>query len=328
VPAHSQGGTDDPAENGLFISSGVADWLLERTDGTIWQTEEEDEERHEQDGHVWLTESVSDELQNGCTLAFVLVRVYQDRSLQLPSDFEFSALRDDAHVAPLRWVNWSLLEPLVLELTGVELKAEEKAMIVAGEREPLEKLLEQIHELIFDPRTSTGKQVEAEVKADGGAATAVVAEDKEIVLDTLKQLGGMYGMLMASFLLMFVQQSCAATSDNPNAHTCKIDDNLSHPLTLATLVLNALCLLIFVLGEVVYWKRERFMIFHFVMDADAPETALEEELQDYPIYRQRFQSLNKQAYLLTEVLAGALVLNCESSRVGSDAIPNRALQLR
>lgn len=56
-------------------------------------------------------------------------------------------------------------------------------------------------------------------------------------------------------------------------------------------------------------KREKFIIEHFQVNIDEAMDNLATEILDYPPWRARLEALNRRAYLASEFLMGAILIN-------------------
>ena len=101
--------------------------------------------------------------------------------------------------------------------------------------------------------------------AAAGAAAAdklaaeKAAERKELLSDTISQAIGLYSIVMACLLALFVEQQCGPNESNPEVHQCSLNDDFHSLFEQAVLGVNFGCLLVFVAANAVFWLREKFM---------------------------------------------------------------------
>ena len=234
--------------------------------------------------------------------------------------------------APLLLYNWNLLAPVLTQLAGVELTSDKKALIVAGEREPLAQLLAEIKARVGAPAfTDPPETATAAAPSDAPTSAvpaAVLMEEaqketqrersndrKELLMDSLSQLVGLYSILMACLLLFFVEQTCKPTTLNPAWHACTIAEDFKSPYEVAVVAVNCISLAIFVYAQVLFWLREKFLIEHFEEDEDLPGDNLPQEIQGYPSYLDRLRRHNRHVYVTSELLFVALLVNFVLSAV-------------
>ena len=104
---------------------------------------------------------------------------------------------------------------------------------------------------------------------------------QELVSSTLFQVAGLYSILVASLLTVFIQQDCGTTvcvgSGASRVCTtqkvaCSFSDNLSVTSKFGKLVVafNFVTLAVFLISNIVFWFRERWIIQHFDTDNDLP----------------------------------------------------------
>lgn len=84
-------------------------------------------------------------------------------------------------------------------------------------------------------------------------------ERKELLMDSITQLVGLYSIVMACLLSLFVEQVCPPNAKNPVAHQCTLSDDFASPYERAVLAINFTCLAIFVGAQSIFWLREKFM---------------------------------------------------------------------
>ncbi len=230
---------------------------------------------------------------------------------------------------PLVLRNWNLLAPVLADVAGVDLKADDKALIVAGEREPLALLLAELKARVGTPSYAPPPQHAASTVVVAPAANApaeeaagsvgvdaqAAADRKELLMDSLAQLVGLYSIIMACLLLFFVEQTCPPTAQKPEWHACTVGEDFSSPYELAVIVVNVVCLFVFVVAQALMWLREKFIIEHFEEDEDLPGDNLPQEIALYPLFLDRMRNHNKRVYITAELLFGALLVNFALSAV-------------
>jgi hypothetical protein len=82
---------------------------------------------------------------------------------------------------------------------------------------------------------------------------------KELLADSIAQLVGLYSIVMACLLLLFVEQTCAPNERNPEPHACTLQEDFESRYERAVLGVNFACLAIFVVAQGIFWLREKFM---------------------------------------------------------------------
>ena len=98
---------------------------------------------------------------------------------------------------------------------------------------------------------------------------------------TLLQVIGLYSILVASLLTVFIQQDCgntvcvgtgATAVCTTSKQACSFSDNLGVTSRFGRLVVafNFATLAIFLISNIVFWFRERWIIQHFDTDNDLP----------------------------------------------------------
>ena len=104
---------------------------------------------------------------------------------------------------------------------------------------------------------------------------------QELVSSTVFQLAGLYSILVASLLTVFIQQDCgstvcvgsgAAQVCTTQKQACSFSENLGVTSRFGKLVVafNFVTLGIFLVSNIVFWFRERWIIQHFDTDNDLP----------------------------------------------------------
>lgn len=164
---------------------------------------------------------------------------------------------------PLRLCNWRLLLPL-LEALGVGVGEDDRTLIVAGEREPIATMLAEIKSRCGEAPAADAAAGAAAAAAAGAAAAKRLEEEregerKELLADSVSQAIGLYSIIMACLLALFVEQQCGPNDSNPEIHQCSLDDDFRSFFEQLVLGVNFACLLVFVAANVVFWLREKFM---------------------------------------------------------------------
>lgn len=255
-------------------------------------------------GKVWASQELSEELQSGKGVGDLLNCLLINQGNEPPfKDGELIAGR----AASLRLRNWNFLAP-VLSSYDIKLSSDAKTLLVAGEHEHLATLLAEIKE-----RVSSGQNLPAGSAASAAATKRLAAdraaEKKELLTDSISQLVGLYGIVMAALLVLFVEQQCAPNANNPNVHQCTLNDDFNSWYEQAVLAVNFICLFVFVVANGIFWLRERFIIEHFSQDQDQPEDALPEELAAYPPFLAKLRQHNNRAYYASELMFVVLTVN-------------------
>ena len=109
----------------------------------------------------------------------------------------------------------------------------------------------------------SGAAVAASAAAGAAAEKRLKAEKegerKELLADTVSQAIGLYSIVMACLLALFVEQQCAPNARNPETHPCTLDDDFDSLFEQVVLAVNFACLLVFVTANALFWLREKFM---------------------------------------------------------------------
>ena len=127
-----------------------------------------------------------------------------------------------------------------------------------------------------DPWSSSNRQ--------GSSAPANLpgnTDRQELVSSTLFQVIGLYSIMVASLLTVFIQQDCGTTVCvgtgasrvcTTERYACSFSDNLGVTSKFGKLVVafNFVTLAVFLVSNVVFFFRERWIIQHFDTDNDLP----------------------------------------------------------
>jgi hypothetical protein len=162
---------------------------------------------------------------------------------------------------------------------------------------------------------AVAKAEAAGADAEKRLSSEKAAERKELLADTVSQAIGLYSIVMACLLALFVEQQCGPNARNPEVHQCTLNDDFTSVFEQAVLGVNFGCLLVFVAANVIFWLREKFIIEHFQEDEDQPEDALPEEIAAYPAFLARLRAHNKRSYYAAELMFVALIVNFAVSAV-------------
>ena len=90
-------------------------------------------------------------------------------------------------------------------------------------------------------------------------AEAQSAERKELLADSVSQLIGLYSIVMACMLSLFVEQTCASGVAGAPPRQCTLQNDFNSPYERAVLAVNFACLAALTLSQIVFWLREKFM---------------------------------------------------------------------
>ena len=104
---------------------------------------------------------------------------------------------------------------------------------------------------------------------------------QELGSSTLFQVAGLYSIMVASLLTVFIQQDCgtkvcvgsgASAVCTTELVACSFADNLGVKSRYGKLVVafNFITLGVFLISNIVFWFRERWIITHFDTDTDLP----------------------------------------------------------
>ena len=157
---------------------------------------------------------------------------------------------------------------------------------------------------------------------------------EELFSSTLFQIAGLYSILVASLLTVFIQQDCGSTVCTTEKVACSFGDNLSVGSKFGKLVVafNFVTLAVFLISNVVFWFRERWIIQHFDTDNDLPIDNLTfgahlrdcwlrtrshacAEIKLYPRYRAVLGRYNAAAAWLASTLVLLLTTNLVLSAI-------------
>lgn len=132
------------------------------------------------------------------------------------------------------------------------------------------------------------------------------------------QLSAVYAALLASFLCVFVPQSCPPSEQFSGRHECTVRENTHAPLSLfnqAALAINCWTLLVVGIGLSLVAYRENFLIKFFEVEEGLPSNALQEEIRLYPELQARLTRLNNLCYTFLCVVVVSMFVNLIISAV-------------
>ncbi len=144
------------------------------------------------------------------------------------------------------------------------------------DRETLQEVITELKQRVGVPvygskpaaaPSANAADAEAALPAEPAAVASSIKdaksnERKELLADSVAQLVGLYSIVMACLLLLFVEQVCPATDANPEPHACTLADDFNSPYERAVIVVNFFCLGLFVIAQAIFWMREKFMCAH------------------------------------------------------------------
>lgn len=150
----------------------------------------------------------------------------------------------------------------------------------------------------------------------------LTVDNKQRISTGLNFILEFYKVLMGTFLISFVPQSCGD-------HVCSITENIynTEPLHLAGNIMNLLtfiCVLEFYRSEL---TRENWCIKYLDIDHDKPTNNLDDEIELYPEYKDKMKSLNTYYLQVTYAAIGMLMLNfvLSSVAIGYDYVGTNTL---
>ena len=237
----------------------------------------------------------------------LLVNVYDAAGLPFP--VPAASITKGADAAS-RLHNWNLLLPAMQRTFAVSLTGDEKALLVAGDAEVLEHVIELVHSRGASGHHDTVRQL-AQSGTKKRWARQVDADSVSHILVTIAQAAGVYACVMASLLSVFVPQWCPPNARDPTEHVCTTYDNF-HELTLCVslrpcalrlspadepllplhrsynkgvLGINFITLFSFVAIQTFFGYREYFVIEAFDLDPTLPADNLRHALAKTPRMR-------------------------------------------
>jgi hypothetical protein len=125
--------------------------------------------------------------------------------------------------------NWNQLLPAMQRTFAISLTADEKALLVAGDSEVLEHVIELVHSRGASEHHETVRRLGKSVSKKRWARQ-VDADSVSHVMVSIAQAAGVYACVMASLLSIFVPQWCPPNERDPTYHVCTTYDNF-HELT-------------------------------------------------------------------------------------------------
>lgn len=113
-------------------------------------------------------------------------------------------------------------------------------------------------------------------------------DSKQRITATCLMFLEFYKILMATFLILFVPQSC-------EYDVCTITENLSRreSLHLAALISNFVTFVFVLYFYYIEMKRENWCIKYLDIDLTKPNNYLDDEIEAYPNYKKQMNQLNK-----------------------------------
>ena len=146
----------------------------------------------------------------------LLTTVYEEAGLPFPVP---AASMNKGEDPAGRLANWNALLAPMQKTFAITLTADEKALLVAGDSEVLEHVIELVHS-----RGAAGHQDTVRRLAQNGTkkrwARQFDADNVSHVLVTIAQAAGVYACVMASLLSIFVPQWCPGNERDPAEHVC------------------------------------------------------------------------------------------------------------
>ena len=131
----------------------------------------------------------------------------------------------------------------------------------------------------------------------------ITVDNQQRITTAMVMLLEFYKVMMATLLVVFVPQDC-------NGRVCSLSENFTNSdhIHLAALISNFITF-IFVLN---FYKneiiREEWCIKYLDIDSEKPNNHLDEEIEDYPNYKNEMKILN-QDYLNSLYLSSGLLLS-------------------
>ena len=169
--------------------------------------------------------------------------------------------------------------------------------------------------------------------------------DRSEILTTLAmQVAGLYTILVASLLSIFIQQDCGSTlctsrgsyNGTLGSNTtlpgcvrglqctclttkvaCSFSDNLRNSSSFGrlTVAINFITLAVFLIAYVFFFLRERWIIKQFDVDVDLPVDNLREELELYPGFKATLGRYNLISAIVSTLLMLCLIANVVISSI-------------
>jgi hypothetical protein len=140
----------------------------------------------------------------------------------------------------------------------------------------------------------------------------VSTDTKELLTSYALSFVEGYKVLLACLLSVFVPQYCPETGT-----TCTLSDNFSNlsAFNEAVVVINFLCLGMFVYLSVLQSRRETYLITHLDATPTQAVTAFAANLARYPKILRRVQEHNAKLYTLVRYTICAFIVNAVSSAI-------------
>ena len=164
---------------------------------------------------------------------------------------------------------------------------------------------------------------------------------QNVVQNTLVQLGGLYAVSQACLLSIFVPQKCPAyvgctefgdaegngrvpenclwspwfhyTTNAPDGHLCGMKENVDWQnftqRNKNVFLINCCTLLVMLMAQSYYWKREVWMITHLSEDNSVPYNNLPDEIAAYGEFEDAVAGYNRGAFYFALAVATFIVIN-------------------
>ena len=163
------------------------------------------------------------------------------------------------------------------------------------------------------------------------------ANAQDVVRTTLVQVGGLYAVSQACLLSLFVPQKCPKITackpdgsnayvcitspwftypvDVPDGHLCSLKENLDWqndtPKNRNVLVINAVTLVLMLIAQAYFWKRETWMINNLEEDNGVPYDSLPAEIEkagDTEV-AEAVYSYNLGAFIMASLVMTFVIIN-------------------
>ena len=173
--------------------------------------------------------------------------------------------------------------------------------------------------------TAGGEVEDAEEKAEEKL------DRSEMWKGSVMQVAGLYSIMVACLLSVFIQQDCATTSCTSaclpggggrqvcttTRTACSFKQNLSYTSGFGKLAIafNFITLALFLVSQGVFYYREKFVVDAFSEDAHLPVENLQDEVKLYPRFKDRLQHYNQASVWLTSTLMVFLIVNLVLSSI-------------
>jgi hypothetical protein len=133
----------------------------------------------------------------------------------------------------------------------------------------------------------------------------------------------LYRIIIGSFYSIFVPQSCPDKIEGvpqeqiTTYHTCTLKDNVTDLTTLnkAAIGINAVTALVSLVGFILEFRREQWMIKHLEVDSKKADDNLIHEIESYSKMKKSFLKKNKDYHRVFLVIASLSIINTIVSAV-------------